>query len=53
VAAFVFNDHTKEFGWGKEGSERLKFTWDVVAESQELKKDWDYKQALDTRFVAK
>jgi NitT/TauT family transport system substrate-binding protein len=53
VANFVFSDHTKEFGWGKEGPERLKFTWDVVAESQELNKNWDYKQALDTRLVPK
>ena len=49
--AFVFNDHTKEFGFGKEGPERLKFTWDVVARAQELKKDWDYKQAIDTSLL--
>jgi NitT/TauT family transport system substrate-binding protein len=49
--AFVFNAHTKEFGFGREGPERLKFTWDVVAEAQELKKGWDYKQALDTSML--
>ncbi len=53
VMSFVFTDHTKEFGWGKEGPERLKFSWETIAESQELKKDWDYKQAIDTSLVTK
>ena len=48
---FVFTDHSKEFGWGKDSPERLKFSWDTIAESQELKKDWDYKQAIDTSLV--
>ena len=48
VMAFVFNDHSKEFGWGKESPERLKFSWDTIAEANELKKDYDYKQAIDT-----
>lgn len=51
VMKFMFNDHSKEFGWGKESPERLKFTWDMVAESQDLKKDWDYKQAVDTNLL--
>jgi NitT/TauT family transport system substrate-binding protein len=51
VMPFVFNDHSKEFGFAKESPERLKFTWDVVADSQELKKDWDYKQAIDTNLA--
>ena len=45
---FVYNDHTQQFGWGKEGPERLDFTWKAIAEAQELKPDWDYKQAIDT-----
>jgi NitT/TauT family transport system substrate-binding protein len=53
VSAFVFNDHTKEFGFGKESPERLAFTWNVVAESQDLPKDWTYKQMIDTSFVPK
>jgi NitT/TauT family transport system substrate-binding protein len=51
VMPFVFNDHSKEFGFAKESPERLKFTWDVVADAQELKKDWDYKQAIDTSLA--
>jgi NitT/TauT family transport system substrate-binding protein len=53
VMAFVFNDHSKQFGWGKESPERLKFSWDTIAEANELKKDYDYKQAIDTQFVPK
>jgi NitT/TauT family transport system substrate-binding protein len=51
--AFVYNDHTDKFGWGKESPERLDFTWKAVAEAQELKPDWDYKQAIDTSLVGK
>jgi NitT/TauT family transport system substrate-binding protein len=53
VMKFVFNDHSKEFGWGKESPERLKFSWDTIAESNDLKKDFDYKQAIDTKLVPK
>lgn len=49
--SFVFNDHSKKFGFGKESPERLKFSWDVVAEAQDLERDWDYKQAIDTSLV--
>src|ERR1700704_1105027 len=45
---FVYNDHTQQYGWGKESPERLDFTWKAIAEAQELKPDWDYKQAIDT-----
>ena len=50
---FVYNEHTQQFGWGKEGSERLDFTWKAIAEAQELKPDWNYKQAIDTSLVEK
>ena len=53
VMNFVFTDHGKEFGWGKEGTERLKFSWDIIAEANDLKKDYDFKQAIDTKFVTK
>jgi NitT/TauT family transport system substrate-binding protein len=53
VMAFVFTDHSKEFGWGKESPERLKFSWDTIAEANDLKRDYDYKQAIDTKFVTK
>jgi NitT/TauT family transport system substrate-binding protein len=50
---FVYNDHTQQYGWGKESPERLDFTWKAIAEAQELKPDWDYKQAIDTSLVEK
>jgi NitT/TauT family transport system substrate-binding protein len=51
VMGFVFNDHSKEYGWGYTSPERLKFSWETIAESQDLKKDWDYKQAIDTSLL--
>ena len=51
VMGFVFNDHSKEFGWGYTSPERLKFSWETIAESQDLKKDWDYHQAIDTNLL--
>jgi histidinol phosphatase-like PHP family hydrolase len=50
---FVFNDHSKQFSWGKEDADRLKFSWETIAEANELKKDYDYKQAIDTSAVPK
>lgn len=51
VMPFVFNDHSKQAGWGKESADRLKFSWDTIAEANELKKDYNYKQAIDTSLV--
>jgi NitT/TauT family transport system substrate-binding protein len=51
VMGFVFNDHSKEYGWGYTSPERLKFSWDTIAESQDLKKDWNYQQAIDTSLL--
>jgi NitT/TauT family transport system substrate-binding protein len=48
---YVFNEHSDRIGLGKYEDERLKFTWDNVAESQELDKSFDYKKVVDTRFV--
>lgn len=53
VMKFVFNDHTKEFGWGKESPERLKFSWETIATANELKPEFDYNAAIDTSKVAK
>jgi len=51
---FVFNDHQKKHGWGKEDAKRLAFTWLVVAESQEIDKaKFDAKSAIDTSLVPK
>ena len=49
--AFVYNDHSLQFGWGKESPERLAFTWKAIADAQELTSDWDYTQAIDTSLV--
>jgi NitT/TauT family transport system substrate-binding protein len=48
---FVFGEHSKKFGWGKEDPARLAFTWQVVAESQTLDQKWDPKQAINTSLV--
>jgi NitT/TauT family transport system substrate-binding protein len=48
---FVFTDHEKQYGWGKAAPDRLAFTWQVVAESQELDPKWDPMQAIDTSLV--
>lgn len=53
VMKFVFNDHSKEFGWGKESPERLKFSWETIASANELKPEFDYKTAIDTSKVTK
>lgn len=51
VMDFVFTDHEKQYGFGKESPERFGFTWQVVAESQELDPKWDAKQAIDTSLL--
>lgn len=53
VMPFVFNAHSKEFGFGKEGADRLKFSWATIASANDLKPDFDYKQAIDTSLVPK
>lgn len=54
TVTFVFNEHQKKFGWGKEDAERFGFTWNVVAESQEIDKSkFDAKTAIDTSLVPK
>ena len=51
VMDFVYSDHEKQFGFGKESPERLAFTWKAVADAQELDASWDPKQAFDTSLV--
>lgn len=36
VLAFVWNEHEKQHGFGRYEKERLAFTWQVVAESQDI-----------------
>ena len=48
---FVFNDHAKATGLGYYAEDRLKFTYAVVADSQQLDPKWDPHQAIDVRFL--
>ena len=48
---FVFNDHSEKTGFGRFDPERLKYTWEVVAASQGMPKDWNYAQAVDTSLL--
>ena len=48
---FVFNDHSSATGLGRHDPERLKFTYEVVADAQDLDSHWDYNQAVDHRYV--
>jgi NitT/TauT family transport system substrate-binding protein len=52
VMSFVYTDHEKQFGWGKQSPERLAFTWQTVAGSQDLDPKWDPAQAFDTSLVS-
>lgn len=49
--AFVFNDHSEKTGLGRYDPERLAFTWDVVADAQELDKSWNPEQAIDISLL--
>jgi NitT/TauT family transport system substrate-binding protein len=51
VATYVFNDHSKKTGLGKHDPERLKFTYEIVAEAQTLDPKWDFTQAVDLSFL--
>src|ERR1700724_3671391 len=51
VMTFVYTDHEQKYGWGKESPERLAFTWQAVAESQDLDPKWDPKHALETSLL--
>ena len=48
---FVFNDHSAATGLGRHDPDRLAFTYEVVADAQDLPGDWDYSQVVDHRFV--
>lgn len=50
---FVFNEHSEMTGLGHFDPERLAFTWEVVAEAQELDPSWDPNEAVDTSLVPK
>jgi NitT/TauT family transport system substrate-binding protein len=48
---YVFNDHQRQTGLGRQASDRMDFTWQQVANSLELSPSWDYRQAIDLSFV--
>ncbi len=48
---FVFNEDSEKTGLGYPDPARMQETYKIVAESQELDPNWDYKQALDFRFL--
>ncbi len=48
---FVFNEHSKATGLGRHDPARLAFTYEVVADAQDLDPAWDYGQAIDHRFL--
>jgi len=48
---FVFNDHSAATGLGRHDPERLAFTYEVVADAQDLDAGWDYSQAVDHSHV--
>ena len=49
---FVFNDHSAGHGARKTRPRtRLAFTYEVVADAQDLDAGWDYSQVVDHRYV--
>jgi NitT/TauT family transport system substrate-binding protein len=49
--SYVFNDHQRATGLGRQDPERLAFTWQQVAQSQSLPLEWDVRQAIDLSFL--
>lgn len=48
---FVFNDHSDGTGFGQFDADRLAFTWDIVADAQELDGGWDPTTAIDVSLL--
>ena len=48
---FVFNDHQRQTGLGRFATDRVAFTWRVVAESQQLDANWNPAQAINTTLL--
>ncbi|WP_137123906.1 ABC transporter substrate-binding protein [Roseomonas sp. HF4] len=44
---YVFNDHQRQTGLGRQDPARMRFTWEQIAASQQLDAAWDYRQAID------
>lgn len=48
---YVFNDHQRQTGLGRQDAARLRFTWEQIAASQQLDAGWNYAQAVDLSFL--
>ncbi|HYF09602.1 MAG TPA: ABC transporter substrate-binding protein [Acetobacteraceae bacterium] len=49
--SYVFNEHQRQTGFGRQDPARLRFTWEQVASSQQLDANWDFNQAMDLRHL--
>jgi hypothetical protein len=49
--SYVFTDHARQTGLGRQDPERLRFTWEQVAASQQIDPSWDYRQAVDVSLL--
>jgi hypothetical protein len=49
--SYVFNDHQRQTGFGRQATDRMNFTWQQVATSLELSPSWNYNQAIDLSFL--
>jgi NitT/TauT family transport system substrate-binding protein len=49
--SYVFNDHQRQTGLGRQAPDRMNFTWQQVASSLELAPGWNYSQAIDLSFL--
>lgn len=48
---YVFNDHQRQTGLGRQDPARLRFTWEQIAASQQLDPAWDHRQAIDLSLL--
>lgn len=48
---YVFNDHQRQTGLGRQDPARMRFTWEQIAASQQLDAAWDYRQAIDLSLL--
>jgi NitT/TauT family transport system substrate-binding protein len=49
--SYVFTDHARQTGFGRQEPARLRFTWEQIAASQQLDPSWDFRQAVDTSLL--
>ncbi len=49
--SYVFTDHSRQTGFGRQDAARLRFTWEQIAASQQLDPAWDHRQAVDLSLL--